>query len=273
MERRRRRRGAWISGCAAPMRRGTRAIRTHLDSLGPQTRISWPVFAEARERWRGRIELQASPLFPIDHVFDDGHMADVEAMIEAHGSKILGAVTYMIPRLREALDRLFRLAARKGWDLDFHVDETADPDARSLDAIAAGGDRAPLRRPHSRRPLLLAGAAGRGRNAARDRSRRARRARRRLAADVQHVPAGPQRGPHAALARRHRAARTEGGGRPDHDRQRQHARSLLRLWRSRHARSLARGRAHPSSRLSLRRLGRPRSSPRRRSPWASNRAS
>jgi cytosine deaminase len=39
--------------------RGTRAIRTHLDSLGPQTRISWPVFAEARERWRGRIELQA----------------------------------------------------------------------------------------------------------------------------------------------------------------------------------------------------------------------
>ena len=35
----------------------------------------------------------------------------------------------------------------------------------------------------------------------------------RLAADVQHVPAGPPRGPHAALARRHRAARIEGGGR------------------------------------------------------------
>ncbi len=116
--------------------RGTRAIRTHLDSLGPQTRISWPVFAEARERWRGRIELQASPLFPVDHVFDEGHMAEVEAMIEAHGSKILGAVTFMVPRLREALDRLFRLAARKGWDLDFHVDETADPNARSLDAVA-----------------------------------------------------------------------------------------------------------------------------------------
>ncbi|HYA75011.1 MAG TPA: cytosine deaminase [Roseiarcus sp.] len=115
---------------------GTRAIRTHIDSLGPQTRISWPVFAEARERWRGRIDLQASPLFPIDHVFDEGHMADVEAMIEAHGSKILGAVTYMVPRLREALDRLFRLAARKGWDLDFHVDETADPGACSLDAVA-----------------------------------------------------------------------------------------------------------------------------------------
>jgi cytosine/creatinine deaminase len=115
---------------------GTRAIRTHLDSLGPQTRISWPVFAEARERWRGRIELQASPLFPIDSVFDDAHMADVEAMVDAHGSRILGAATYMIPRLREAIDRLFRLAARKGWELDFHVDETEDPAACSLDVIA-----------------------------------------------------------------------------------------------------------------------------------------
>ena len=32
------------------------AIRTHIDSVGAQTRISWPVFAEARERWRGRID-------------------------------------------------------------------------------------------------------------------------------------------------------------------------------------------------------------------------
>jgi cytosine deaminase len=57
-------------------------------------------------------------------------------MVEAHGSGILGAVTYMIPRLREALDTLFALAERRGWDLDFHVDETADPAARTLEIIA-----------------------------------------------------------------------------------------------------------------------------------------
>lgn len=115
---------------------GTRAIRTHIDSIGPQIRISWPVFGAVRERWRGRIELQATPLFSIDFAFDEAHMADIEAMVEAHGSKILGAVTFMVPRLREAIDRLFELAARKGWDLDFHVDETHDPEACSLDAIA-----------------------------------------------------------------------------------------------------------------------------------------
>ena len=116
--------------------RGTRAVRTHIDSLGPQIGVSWPVVGAMRERWRGRIDVQATPLFPIDSAFDDAHMADIEAMIEAHGSKLLGAVTFMVPRLREAIDRLFLLAARKGWDLDFHVDETHDPAACSLDAIA-----------------------------------------------------------------------------------------------------------------------------------------
>jgi cytosine deaminase len=115
---------------------GTRAIRTHIDSVGPQTAISWPVFAAARENWRGRIELQASPLFGVDFVFDEAHMREVEAMVDAHGSHLFGAVTYMIPRLAEALDRLFRLAAHKGFDLDFHVDETADPAAVSLGMIA-----------------------------------------------------------------------------------------------------------------------------------------
>lgn len=115
---------------------GTAAIRTHIDSVGAQTRISWPVFAEARERWRGRIELQASPLFSIEFASDASHMAEVEAMLDAHGTGVLGAVTYMGPALREGLDVLFSLAERKGWELDFHVDETADPAARSLKAIA-----------------------------------------------------------------------------------------------------------------------------------------
>ena len=115
---------------------GTRAIRTHLDSLGPQARISFPVFAEARARWQGRIDLQASPLFGVDVMFEPGHLETIEEMVAAHGSRLVGAVTYMIPQLRAALTALFDLAERRGWDLDFHVDETADPEARSLEAIA-----------------------------------------------------------------------------------------------------------------------------------------
>src|SRR5277367_2943652 len=115
---------------------GTTALRTHIDSVGAQTRISWPVFAEARERWRDRITLQAAPIFSVDFALDRSHMDDIEAMLDAHGTGILGAVTYMVPRLREGLTTLFELAERKGWELDFHVDESADPAARSLRIVA-----------------------------------------------------------------------------------------------------------------------------------------
>jgi len=115
---------------------GTTAIRTHIDSVDPQTRISWPVLAEARARWRGRIDLQASPLFTIDHLADPSHVADIEAMLDAFGSGILGAAIRMEPDLRDGLGVLFELAERKGWELDFHVDESSDPAARSLKVIA-----------------------------------------------------------------------------------------------------------------------------------------
>ena len=123
-------------GLASAYAHGTRAIRTHIDSVGPVIRSSWPVVGAARERWAGRIELQASPLFGVDFALDPQHMADIEAMVEAHGSKLLGAVTYMVPALAQGLEILFELAERKGWDLDFHVDETHDPEARSLRIIA-----------------------------------------------------------------------------------------------------------------------------------------
>ena len=41
----------------------------------------------------GRIDIQASPLFTIDHLANPTHMADIEAMLDAYGSGILGAAT------------------------------------------------------------------------------------------------------------------------------------------------------------------------------------
>jgi cytosine deaminase len=114
---------------------GTVAIRTHLDSIGKQIGISWPVFGEMRDAWKGRITLQASSLFGIDMTEDDAALADVVKAVVAYGG-VLGAVTYMGPSLERGLDKLFAAAATHGLDLDFHVDETNDPAARSLEVIA-----------------------------------------------------------------------------------------------------------------------------------------
>ena len=87
-------------------------------------------------------------------------MADIEAMLDLHGSGILGAATRMVPELREGLGIVFDLAERKGWELDFHVDESSDPAARSLKIIADMAIERRFPAPHSGRPLLLARAAG-----------------------------------------------------------------------------------------------------------------
>jgi cytosine deaminase len=49
---------------------------------------------------------------------------------------VLGAATFMVPELEAGIDRLFRIAAEHDVDLDFHVDETKDPTACSLRAVA-----------------------------------------------------------------------------------------------------------------------------------------
>ncbi|ODT07858.1 MAG: cytosine deaminase [Mesorhizobium sp. SCN 65-20] len=114
---------------------GTRAIRTHLDSEAPQESISWPVFEEMRERWRGRIELQAACLFSIQAVRDGGWFAGVAQRV-ARARGVLGAVVYMMPDLDQLLDVMFRAASEHGLDLDFHADETDDANAVSLRKIA-----------------------------------------------------------------------------------------------------------------------------------------
>ncbi len=56
---------------------GTRAIRTHLDSIPPQPEISWPVFREMRAEWAGRIDLQAASLMDAAALLPGGTLETV----------------------------------------------------------------------------------------------------------------------------------------------------------------------------------------------------
>ncbi|TPK94345.1 cytosine deaminase [Mesorhizobium sp. B2-4-12] len=114
---------------------GTRALRTHLDSVAPQEEISWPVFESMRETWRGRIELQGACLLGIEGVRDRKWFDGLAKRVAA-AKGVLGVVTYMVPDLEELLDHVFAQAIEHGLDLDFHADETDDIAAISLKKIA-----------------------------------------------------------------------------------------------------------------------------------------
>ncbi len=114
---------------------GTAAIRTHLDSAPPQNRISWPVFAEARERWAGRIELQATALMGPDHALDRAVVDELARTAKAHGGRLGGAIS-VFDRAEEAIANLVEAAGTHGLDLDLHIDESGDVASRSLGILA-----------------------------------------------------------------------------------------------------------------------------------------
>lgn len=114
---------------------GTAAIRTHIDSLPPQNAISWPVLAELRADWAGRIDLQAVSLVHLDFYRDPDVIQAVADTTAAHGG-LMGCVAAAQDGLEEIFDNLFRAAAERGLDMDFHVDETNDPTAHALDLVA-----------------------------------------------------------------------------------------------------------------------------------------
>jgi cytosine deaminase len=119
---------------------GTRAVRTHLDSMGPQAAITWPVFEALRKEWTGRLEMQAVSLVPLQ-VFGSPEGEALADRVAAAGG-ILGAVGYMSPEIDALLDRMLDLATERRLDLDLHCDESGDVGARSLSRLA----RAVLRR-------------------------------------------------------------------------------------------------------------------------------
>ena len=114
---------------------GTRAIRTHLDSVPPQDDISWSVFDEIRADWTGRIDLQAVCLIGCDRFDEAGAFTHTADLVGRHGG-VLGMVTYPVPDLKERLRGFFRMAEARGLAADFHVDETMDASSETLRAIA-----------------------------------------------------------------------------------------------------------------------------------------
>jgi cytosine deaminase len=114
---------------------GTRAIRTHLDTFVPQVDVTWPLFAELRAEWAGRIDLQGAALLGCDMVEDGGDFRLIVDRVAAHGG-VLGLFTFPMPDMEARLRTFFGMAGERGMMADFHADETLDPTVNTLRQIA-----------------------------------------------------------------------------------------------------------------------------------------
>ena len=125
-------------------RHGVRAIRSHIDSLGPGAVCSWEALLDLRQHWRDRIDLQLVALLPVEHwSSSDGQR--LAAWIASRGGLLGGVIPSPCPvrKMRAALRRLLELAEQLGCGVDLHIDEAdAYPAAgvgqllRSMDGLS-----------------------------------------------------------------------------------------------------------------------------------------
>ena len=118
---------------ALAWRHGLRAIRTHIDSLGPGAACSWEVLTERRQQWKKRIELQLVALVPIAHWSTPEGEQLASQVAEAEG--VIGGVIEPPCRgraPRQALRHLLALAERLGCPVDLHIDEASEHPAAGV---------------------------------------------------------------------------------------------------------------------------------------------
>lgn len=104
---------------------GLRAIRSHVDSLGPGAAPAWEVLPDLAEAWRDRLTLQLVAMVPIGH-WATGAGEALAARVAAQGGVlggVLGPPFTTGPDDRQALEALLRLADRHGLAIDLHIDE------------------------------------------------------------------------------------------------------------------------------------------------------
>ncbi len=135
---------------------GLRAVRSHIDSLGPAAALSWQALEELRREWRGRVELQLVALVPIRHwLTPEGER--LAARVAAAGGVLGGVVGPPFAASGtdgRALLALLRLAERHGCGIDLHIDEASDQPGRGLRLLTAL-----LRRHRIRVPLVCSHAS------------------------------------------------------------------------------------------------------------------
>ena len=122
---------------------GTTAIRTNIDSyVMAEARRGWAVFEEQRAAWARRITLQGVTMARVDQYAGDD-AAELIALAARSGGCLGGilrtagfAIPEPIARIDACLDAMLGQAAAAGLDIDLHIDETGDPHAEGLRAVA-----------------------------------------------------------------------------------------------------------------------------------------
>ena len=127
---------------------GLRAMRSHIDSLGPGADASWEALQALKTQWHGQVELQLVALVPIAH-WSTTEGKQLGQRVAASGG-LLGGV--LVPpcrgtSVRRDLRALLTLAEELGCGIDLHIDEANHGPAQGLQQLLRALEQVPCSQP------------------------------------------------------------------------------------------------------------------------------
>ena len=142
---------------------GTSALRTHVVTLPGQAAWVWPIMAEARAKWAGRVELQLVGMVFLSLFAPGGAGPELAKLVASHGGLLGGSLSQLTtepeanktslaheslarqggahggvrsPQFPDLLEAFFQAAVANDMDIDLHVDENGDDGADGLLLVA-----------------------------------------------------------------------------------------------------------------------------------------
>ncbi|KZR82357.1 Cytosine deaminase [Prochlorococcus marinus str. MIT 1342] len=124
------------------LRHGLRAMRSHVDSLGPATDSSWEALLDLQRQWQEWMELQWVALVPIEH-WSTREGDQLAGRVAAVGGLLGGVVVppFDPGKTRDSLRQMLQLADRLGCGIDLHIDESQSHPAAGLKQLLLVLDR------------------------------------------------------------------------------------------------------------------------------------
>ncbi len=120
------------------LRHGTTHLRAFADVDSRAKLVGVRALLEARERWRGRVEIQVVA-FPQDGVVREPGAADLVRGALQEGADVVGGIPWIEYTEADALahvQAMFALAVEFDRDVSMLVDDAGDPGLRTLEMMA-----------------------------------------------------------------------------------------------------------------------------------------
>jgi cytosine deaminase len=121
---------------------GVVALRTHIDSQPDRLQPCWDLWAELRQEWHRRVQLQA--VASLGSAKLAGAHGERLGQLCAEHHALLGPVFYVDAELPANIERAIDLAERHCLNLDVHIDENNHGRADGLRALLDRLDRRPF---------------------------------------------------------------------------------------------------------------------------------